>query len=184
MTKKKSQHFDLIVPSLRLDIYYYLNFKIVHILKILLPLSPKMKKKSFITILLTFLFLLGTIGIDVNIHYCSGDYIGFAVNGIDVSNDMGETMEGCMNTSNDNCGHCKLIVHQYHIDQKYTQGQSLSVSPLWHTVLPASYCNIPQLIVLNTVEEGGPTSATCYVSPFHPVRVVSQQGLRAPPSLA
>lgn len=143
-----------------------------------------MKKHSFISIIITFLFLLGTIGVDVDVHYCSGDYIGFVVNGIDVSNEIGETMEACLNTSNDNCGHCKVIVHKYHIDQKYTQGQNLSVLPLWHTVLLTSYCNIPQLILLNTVEEGGQISVTDYVTPFHPVRVVSQQGLRAPPSLA
>ena len=143
------------------------------------------RRNSWAIIARALLFLLGTIGINVEIHYCGGEYIGYDVNGVAVPNEMGAMMPDCMQPVGDHCGHCKTVAHTYRLTNQYLQGSETSLHP-GCTLLPApvSYALPIFLYDSMTVEEDGCDRFIFYHSPYHPVKVGSQRTLRAPPVLA
>ncbi len=140
-----------------------------------------MKKLSIYCLI--FILLASTISINVSVHYCSGEYMGFVVNGFHYVSEAGETMT-CCTSDKTQCPNCKHVKHSARLQSQYSQGEVISILPIlaqsdwFHGDLPTS------ILPLDFVEEGGDKTEFYYQSPYHPVTLYEQQSLRAPPTRA
>ena len=133
--------------------------------------------KELYTYLMTLVLMASTIGINVNSHYCSGEYVGSIVNGFTFITEQGEAMQGCMEKEND-CPHCKNVKHCYRILSQFMKGQvsqtqPVVVQPDWfHAAFEQQ--SIPQ-------PEIESTHSYYYTPPPLPDVLILNKGLRAPP---
>jgi hypothetical protein len=136
--------------------------------------------KKLYTYLMTLVLMASTIGINVNSHYCSGEYVGSIVNGFTFVTEQGEAMQGCMEKEND-CPHCKNVKHCYRILSQFMKGQVAQTQPVvvqpdwFHAAFEQQ--SIPQPIVCETES----THSYYYTPPPLPDVLILNKGLRAPP---
>lgn len=139
--------------------------------------------KKFAVFLMTAVFLIGTIGLNVSVHYCHGSVVQMGVNGLHFTTAEGRMMAGCCES--DGCPACKTVHVDYHIQSQFSQGQSVSLQPSqslsdwFHGFMPVmGLC--AQLF--GTIDGADDDEAVFYDSdppiadPFLP-----HSGLRAPP---
>lgn len=139
--------------------------------------------KRLAVYILTAVFLIGTIGMNVSVHYCQGNVVQLAVNGVHFTTSEGRMMEGC--ASDDGCPACKTTHDNYQIHSNFSQGQTVHVQPSlasgdwFHGDLPV--IDLLNLIDFASVEEGGTKAAYFYDAPSPKDVALPQSGLRAPP---
>lgn len=139
--------------------------------------------KRLAVYILTAVFLIGTIGVNVSVHYCHGNFVQLAINGIHFTTSEGMMMEGC--GDGDECPACKTTHDNYQIQSQFSQGQTVHVQPSlasgdwFHGDLPV--IELLNLIDFTSVEEGGTKTAFFYDAPSPKDVALPHSGLRAPP---
>lgn len=129
---------------------------------------------------MVFMLLVSSISLNISVHYCSGEYMGFVVNGFHFVSEAGKTMT-CCDSDKNQCPSCKHVKHSVRLSTQYTQAEVINISPLlahcdwFHGDLPTI---LPSFM---TVEEDGEDVQFYYRSPYHPITLYEQQSLRAPP---
>ena len=130
-----------------------------------------------------FILVISTISINISVHYCSGEYMGFVVNGLHFVSEAGQTMS-CCTSEKTKCPNCKHVKHSARLQSQYTQGEVISISPSL-THCDWFHGDLPTLLPLfMTVEEDGQDVPFYYRSPYHLITLYEQQSLRAPPTRA
>lgn len=139
------------------------------------------RMKKTMSIALSILFLMSTVGLNVGAHYCCGEFIGVVVNGMKIA--VVSSMPDCMEEDN-GCSGCHTIHHEYKITSQYVQGSSVSLHPVV-TDCQTLVMPIPEILTISlAVEEGGSREPWLYQSPYHSCESLPHSGLRAPPAQA
>ena len=139
--------------------------------------------KRLSTFTLIFILMVATVGVNISIQWCGGEWTGVKINGIHILTEAGKAMQGCCTDDDEGgCDACHHVNHQYQITSQYLGAQSTDISPAPSTdtwlqgILPTL------LITLPTVEEGSDSAAEYYHSPpCYDDANLSRRGLRAPP---
>lgn len=138
--------------------------------------------KKILTIIWMSVFLITTIGIDVNAHFCEGVLTQFAVNGLPIHANHGNEMPGCMD---DGCPLCKSIHHAYQVHSQYGIGQVISSQPApsisdwFHGDLPS--LALMSISVVVPSESDADNVDFYYLPRSHPWSAYPSGGFRGPP---
>jgi hypothetical protein len=128
------------------------------------------------------ILVVATIGVNVNVQYCYGQYIGVQINGLHFLTEAGAEMTCCQDDEN-GCDGCEHIHHQYQIQSQYMSGEGVSIAPA-QTLSDWLHGDFPYVIIDKTwaAEEGSDSKAGFYdPPPCYDNAVILQRGLRAPP---
>ena len=133
--------------------------------------------------LLTLILVVATSGINVNVQYCYGQFIGVQINGLHFLTEIGEDMTCCQDNES-GCEGCNHIHYQHQIHSQYLVSQSVDISPTLSS-LDWLHGDFPYCIndyFTFAVEEGSDSRAGFYdPPPCYDNAIILQKGLRAPP---
>lgn len=140
-----------------------------------------MKRLSII--LLTFVFLMGAIGIDVKAHYCGDELMEVSVNGLPIGTSAGQDMPGC--GDGDGCHSCRNIYKVYKVHSQFSAGQKALVKPAlsaddwFHGGMPV--WAVVNEVALLPVAPANEAADDVYLARSRPAFFLLQGPLRAPP---
>ncbi len=139
--------------------------------------------KKSLTILLMFVFLMGSIGLDVKAHYCGGELLQLSVNGLPINTSAGHEMPGCMD--GDGCHSCKNVYKNYKVSAQFSMGQVVLIQPAmdlgdwFHGGMPSlALIHFTSWLPVGIDQE---KTTFIYLARNHPTFTLPQGGLRAPP---